>query len=115
VVIGSGRACWDKPLRPATSNSNRLFDGRASIRKNVSGSARRRCRGQPGGRLTVTNNTLRNIIPATRTTCRTFRSSADPDWINNDRWDIVAKAADDAQPQQMLLCCNRCLPIDSSW
>jgi len=74
----------------------------ASIRKNVSLSDSASVRGQPGGRLTVTNNTLRNII-RNAYNVQNFQIVGGPEWINNDRWDIVAKAADDAQPQQMLL------------
>src|SRR4029453_10533295 len=48
---------------------------------------------QPGGRLTGTNQTLRNLIR------NAFNLQPDqmiggPDWIDADRFDIVAKAAD---------------------
>ena len=74
----------------------------ASIRQNVSVSDGASVRAQPGGRLTVTNNSLRNII-RNAYTVQNFQIIGGPDWINTDRWDITAKAADDTPPQQMLL------------
>jgi uncharacterized protein (TIGR03435 family) len=65
----------------------------ATVRPNGSGEANASIRVQPGGRLTATNQTLRNLIR------NAFNLQPDqmiggPDWINSDRFDIVAKAAD---------------------
>ena len=58
--------------------------------------------GRPGGQLLVRNNTLRNIIRNTYG-LQNFQIVGGPDWLDSDRFDIVAKAADDAQPAQMML------------
>ena len=74
----------------------------ASIKRNVSASDNASVRAQPGGRVTVTNNSLRNII-RNAYNLQNFQIIGGPDWINTERWDISAKAPDDAPPQQMLL------------
>jgi uncharacterized protein (TIGR03435 family) len=74
----------------------------ASIRKNVSVSDDASVRAQPGGRLTVSNNTLRNII-RNAYNVQNYQIIGGPDWMNSDRWDITAKAADDTPPPEMLL------------
>jgi uncharacterized protein (TIGR03435 family) len=63
----------------------------ASIKRNVSGDARSGTRTLPGGRIGITNLELRQII-------RDAYGSKDqevvggPDWIDTERWDIVATA-----------------------
>jgi uncharacterized protein (TIGR03435 family) len=74
----------------------------ASIKRNVSVSDGASFRGQPGGRASVTNNTLRNII-RNAYGLQNFQIVGGPDWINSERWDIVAKAEGDPSPQQMTL------------
>jgi uncharacterized protein (TIGR03435 family) len=56
---------------------------------------------QPGGRLTITNLTLRFII------CEAFgvkgyQISGGPPWLNSDRFDVVAKADGDPSRSQMM-------------
>ncbi len=65
----------------------------ATVRPNNSGEANSSIRIQPGGRLTATNQTLRNLIR------NAFNLQPDqmvggPDWMDSDRYDIVAKIAD---------------------
>jgi len=86
---------------PATAGQARPAFEVASIKRNTSGSDSASVRGLPGGRLTVTNNTLRNII-RNAYALQNFQIIGGPDWINVDRWDVVAKAEGDAPPQQMI-------------
>jgi len=91
------------PATPAT-NTGLSFEV-ASIRRNVSGEQNASVRAQPGGRLTITNNTLYNII---RNAYGVQRYQFVPgvrvlSWIDSDRWDIVAKAPDAASQQQMMV------------
>jgi uncharacterized protein (TIGR03435 family) len=86
---------------PAADPSRPAFEV-ASIKRNVSGSDNASVRAQPGGRVAVTNNSLRNII-RNAYGVQNFQIAGGPDWINNDRWDIVAKAEGDTPPPQMLL------------
>ena len=74
----------------------------ASIKENVSGSDNASVRAQPGGRVSVSNNSLRNII-RNAYNVQNYQIVGGPDWINTVRWDITAKAPDDAPPQQLLL------------
>ena len=74
----------------------------ASIKENVSASDNASVRAQPGGRVTVGNNSLRNII-RNAYNVQNYQIIGGPDWINTVRWDINAKAPDDAPPQQLLL------------
>jgi uncharacterized protein (TIGR03435 family) len=51
--------------------------------------------------VTITNNTLRNII---RNFYRIpqFELIGGPDWLSTERWDLVAKAEGDPPPERML-------------
>jgi len=66
----------------------------ASIKRNLSLGNRSGTRNSPGGRVTITNERLRQVI-------RSAYGSNDleviggPDWLDNDRWDIVATADTD--------------------
>lgn len=91
------------PLRaqaPADSGPKPAFEV-ASIKRNVSGSDNASMRALPGGRITVTNNSLFNLIRNAHRLQR-FQMTGGPDWIDRDKWDIVAKAEGDPSPQQML-------------
>jgi uncharacterized protein (TIGR03435 family) len=74
----------------------------ASIKENQSASDNASVRALPGGRVSVTNNSLRNII-RNAYNVQNYQIVGGPDWINTVRWDITAKAPDDAPPQQLLL------------
>jgi uncharacterized protein (TIGR03435 family) len=93
-VNGQNRSSDAKPL---------VFEV-ASIKANTSGDPRSGTRNLPGGRVTITNRRLRDVI-------RTAYGSEDievlggPDWIDAERWDIVAAAApgDPNAPWEMML------------
>jgi uncharacterized protein (TIGR03435 family) len=74
----------------------------ATIKRTVSTSDNSFVRVQPGGRLSVGNNSLWNII---RNAYRVqgFQIVGGPDWINSERWEIVAKAEGDPAPEQLLV------------
>ena len=74
----------------------------ASIKENVSASDNASVRVQPGGRVSVSNNSLRNII-RNAYNVQNYQIIGGPDWVSSVRWDITAKAPDDAPPQQLLL------------
>jgi uncharacterized protein (TIGR03435 family) len=74
----------------------------ASITRNLSGSDSASARAQLGGRASITNNSLRIII-RNAYGLQNFQIIGGPDWMNTDRWDIVAKAEGDVPPQQLLL------------
>jgi bla regulator protein BlaR1 len=64
----------------------------ASVKPNKSGEARASFGGRPGGQVVVINNTLRNMI-RNAYELQEYQIVGGPDWINDDRFDIVAKAA----------------------
>jgi hypothetical protein len=70
--------------------------------ENVSASDNAPVCAQPGGRVTVTNNTLRNVI-GNAYNVQNYQIVGGPDWITTIRRDITAKAPGDAPPQQLLL------------
>ena len=74
----------------------------ASIKRNIEVSDRAFVRNEQGGRISVGNNTLRNIV-RNAWRLQNFQIVGGPDWINSERWDIVAKAADNPQPEQLLV------------
>ena len=65
----------------------------ATVRPNNSGESNASIRIQPGGRLTATNQTLRNLI-RNAFNVQPYQMAGGPDWIESDRYDIVAKVAD---------------------
>jgi uncharacterized protein (TIGR03435 family) len=73
----------------------------ASIRRNLSGSDISSNRLQPGGRLTMINRSLENIIREVYG-FQTFQVAGASDWMRNERWDIVAKADGDPSFDQIL-------------
>jgi uncharacterized protein (TIGR03435 family) len=74
----------------------------ASVKPNKSGDPGGSFGGRPGGQLIVRNYTLRNMI-RNAYGLQYFQMVGGPDWIDSDRFDIVAKAADDAPPERLLL------------
>jgi uncharacterized protein (TIGR03435 family) len=66
----------------------------ATVKRNVSGSTSASNRALPGGRVTITNNTLRNIIRNFHR-IQPYQLIGGPDWLSTERWDIVAKAEGD--------------------
>jgi len=102
LVLLAGAAATVATARAQTTTSAPPAFEVASIKKNVSGGDNASLRAQPGGRVVVTNHTLRNMI-RNAFNVQNYQIVGGPDWINEDRWDIVAKAATDADPQQLLL------------
>jgi len=91
------------PLRAVSTISQapaqpRLEFDVVSVKKNASGAQGASFGTRPGGQLVVTNNTLRNIIRNVWN-LQNFQIVGGPDWINEDRWDINAKAPEAPQQQ----------------
>ena len=72
----------------------------ASIKRNTSNDQGARVNGN-AGRLTIANNTLRNII-RNAWGIQSFQIVGGPDWIDSDRWDIVAKVESGAERQNVM-------------
>ena len=95
------------PLRAVSTISQapaqpRLEFEVASVKKNLSGNQGGSFGARPGGQIIVTNNTLRNIIRNVWN-LQDFQIVGGPEWINQDRWDVNAKAPESLiqqQPQQ---------------
>jgi uncharacterized protein (TIGR03435 family) len=73
----------------------------ASIKRNNSGSEGGGFNANAGF-LRVTNNPLRNVI-RNAWGLQAFQIMGGPDWINTERWDIVAKAEGNPGPQMMAM------------
>ena len=73
----------------------------ATIKRNMSGSTSASNRALPGGGVTITNNTLRNIIRNFHR-IQPYQLIGGPDWLSTERWDIVAKAEGDPPPERMI-------------
>jgi uncharacterized protein (TIGR03435 family) len=73
----------------------------ATVKRNVSGSTSASNRALPGGRVTITNNTLWNIIRNFQR-IQQYQLIGGPDWLSTERWDIVAKAEGDPPPERMI-------------
>jgi len=79
---------------PLVAQAPPAFDV-ASIRPNTSGSPRSGTQNLPGGRVTVTNQPLRSMI-RTAYGANDLEVVGGPDWIDRDRWDVLAAAAPDS-------------------
>jgi uncharacterized protein (TIGR03435 family) len=85
---------------PAPASQARPAFEVASIKRNNSGSDSASVRGQ-AGRVAITNNPLRNII-RNAWGLQGFQIVGGPDWINTERWDIVAKAEGNPRSPEMM-------------
>ncbi len=101
ALLGLRATTHSQAPAPAPAASRPVFEV-ASIRQNKSGADGASVRVQPGGRLNVTNNSLRNIV-RNAYNVQNFQIVGGPDWFNNDRWDIVAKAEGDAAGPQLIV------------
>ena len=72
----------------------------ASIKRNKSGDGFMGMGMQPGGRLTMMNMPVRQLIVRAYGV-QPYQVLGGPSWITSDRFDITAKAPGDASPQQM--------------
>jgi uncharacterized protein (TIGR03435 family) len=97
--------CWPHtpPLRAQAPASDPAFDV-ASVKANTSGDWRKSIGPAPGGRFLATNNTLRELIPfayGLPQLAANIRIIGGPNWIDSDRFDIVAKTDGTPSPQEM--------------
>ena len=104
---GAAQSQTSPTQRPAASPGSRLTFEVASIKRNVSGDPNASIRVQPGGQMTVTNNSLYNLIRNAYGTQRfeMIPGANLPSWIDSDKWDIVAKppaGAPEVQEQMQL-------------
>src|SRR5215470_5206656 len=85
---------------PAPPSARATFEA-ASVKRNKDGGSFSLFF-QPGGRFRATNVTAKMLIGAAYGTPQPlpdFQISGGPKWLDTDRFDIVAKAAGDPQPQ----------------
>jgi uncharacterized protein (TIGR03435 family) len=80
----------------------------ASIKPNKSGSRLLMMQPQPGGRFAATNVTLGMLI-RNAYQLPPFRILGGPNWMESDRFDIAAKAADEAAQDQIRLMLQKLL------
>jgi bla regulator protein blaR1 len=91
MVGGSSLRAQTASGAPSPAAAERPSFEVASVKPNTSGDRAVRIIMQPGGRLDATNATLRMLV---RNAYRVqdFQIVGGPDWMNSDRFDIVAKA-----------------------
>jgi uncharacterized protein (TIGR03435 family) len=109
IVVGSLgapilRAQAQAPVRTADASA---FES-ASLEPNKSGDARMTFMPQPGGRLTATNVTVAALIRFAYD-LPDFQVSGGPNWLNSDRFDILANAKGDPPVAQQRLMLRRLL------
>ena len=74
----------------------------ASVKRNISGTGNYDVRNQPG-RVTFVNMTLRELIRGVYRLPSYQMVENGEAWITTDRWDILAKAADEAPIERMIV------------
>src|SRR5215831_194090 len=97
------------PLASQTPTQQKPSFEVASIKPNVSGDLRVSLGTQAGGRFTATNVSLKMLITNAYHVFN-FQVLGGPDWINKDRWDVLAKAEDGSMPSTPSAGHNRSLP-----
>ena len=108
IVATVGASMMPALLAQATPGAGGPAFEAASIKPNKSGSLRLTMQPQPGGRFAATNVTLGMLIrnayqlPA-------FRILRGPNWMESDRFDVAAKAADDPPEEQIRLMLQKLL------
>ena len=73
----------------------------ATIKRNMSGALSSNAQLQPGGRLTLTNTTIRDVMKNVFN-LPDFAIVGGPAWLATDRYDIIARADGDPSREQML-------------
>jgi uncharacterized protein (TIGR03435 family) len=81
---------------PSATGGNPKFEV-ASVKPNTSGDGRVMIGVQPGGRYTATNVPLRFLL-RNAYGIQDFQLVGAPDWIDSERFDIIAKAEQDIAP-----------------
>ena len=93
IVQGGGRGQAGAPAAP---DANLTFEV-ASVKPNKSGENFISFRNQPGGRFSISNAPLREIIRFAYQ-LQNFQIVGAPEWAASDRFDVVAKAEGDVPP-----------------
>lgn len=107
IVIGTLSVPLLRAQSPADAARGPAFEA-ASVRPNRSGHADWRLEPLPGGRLTATNATVAALIRFAYE-MPDFQVFGGPNWLNSDRFDVVAKAEGDASLEQKRLMLRRLL------
>lgn len=101
IVIAVAVPVAAPPPQPSQATDRPTFEV-ASIRANKSGSSSGGANAQPGGRVTVRNVSLYDLVRNAHA-LQPYELAADervPAWVKSERWDIEAKGPEQAsQPQ----------------
>ena len=93
VVIIAARALWAVQASPQQRPSFEV----TSVKPNVTGDHRVLIMTQPGGRFVTTGVSLKTLIGFAYGV-RDFQILGGPDWLDDDRWDIEARAEEGSIP-----------------
>jgi uncharacterized protein (TIGR03435 family) len=97
IAIAGASSSWVRAQAPAPQPQFEV----ASVKPNKSGGGPMRIGFQPGGRFTATNIPVRDLISIAYGQPQplpSFQIIGGPGWVASDRFDIVAKAEGDIQP-----------------
>ena len=93
ALLGLAPLAAQQPVRPDTKPTFEVI----SVKPNRSGEFGGSSGVEPGGQFTVRNNTLRNVI-RNAYQVQDFQIVGGPSWLDNDRFDVTAKAANPNAP-----------------
>src|SRR5690349_686839 len=97
LLIALGVGVITMPILAQRSAGTKPAFEVASVKPSTSADNRTMISGQPGGRFTVTNATLKMIVGVAYRV-RNFQILDGPNWITTDRWNIEAKAEEGSMP-----------------
>jgi uncharacterized protein (TIGR03435 family) len=102
LLLLPGLLAAQAPTPPQSAEAGRLTFEVASIKQNKSGSPSGGANAQPGGRVTIRNTSLYDLVRNGQG-LQPYEIAAGerlPSWVTTDRWDIEAKGPERAgQPQ----------------
>ena len=90
-----------KAQTPSVAGGKPAFEA-ASVKQNQDPNGPRFFQAQPGGRVNLINQTVRALIYSSYQ-MQDYQIIGGPDWLNVDRFDVIAKAEGNPPPSQMLL------------
>lgn len=89
ILLAGTVAVPAQQVQPINPDDKAAFE-LTSVKRNISGDGRTSTRAQPNGGWSATNVRLRAVI-ARAYEVREFQITGGPDWVNVDRFDIVAR------------------------
>ena len=99
IVLAAGSLIAAPARAQQTPGAEPVFEA-ASIRPNLSSDTSRSFKVEPGGTIQATNVTVRHLMWQAYGV-QDFQIIGGPSWIGTERYDVIARAANDPTPERL--------------